>query len=160
MRLHETVTGCALSINNNVAGDINMRNQFKSLLAVFVMLLASGMAAHAGCTNEQFAGTWDVVFSDGNSCRLVLTAEGEVLANPDRSLSTCFDPFRGETAPDSGSFDVASECLVTFALEVEGNEIQMVGRIAKTRDIGAGGYVVLLDEFPYAQKGSFNMIKI
>jgi len=132
-----------------------MKIQTRSVAAFIVLLLGWGTSAYAGCTNAQFAGTWDVAFSDGNVCSLVIDADGNVLTNPDRSLSTCFDPFRGETAPDSGTVEITSDCLANFDLWVEGAEIQMGGRIAKTRDIGAGIYVIPA----YAMKGSFNMVR-
>ena len=132
-----------------------MKIQKGSLAAFFVLLLGWGTTAYAGCTNEQFAGTWDVAFSDGNVCNLIIDSEGNVLTSSDNSLSTCFDPFRGTTAPDSGSVAVADECLANIVLVVEGAEIQMGARIAKTRDIGAGIYVIPI----VPVKGSFTMIR-
>ena len=102
-----------------------MKRRLTSFLIVLVAVLAWSSSAYAGCTNKQFSGTWGIVFSDGNSCSLVVNKEGEVLTDPDRSLSTCFDPFRGETAPDSGSYEVTSDCVASFNLEVEGQEIEM-----------------------------------
>jgi len=137
-----------------------MTRRITGFLTIFVAVLAWSSSAYAACTNAQFAGTWDVVFSDGNSCRLVLNAEGEVLTEPSRSLSTCFDPFRGETAPDSGTYFVGSDCLASFILEVEGNEVDMFGRIAQTRDIVAGFFVVILPVDPFFEKGAFTMIRV
>ncbi len=137
-----------------------MKRRITSFLTIFVAVLAWSSSAYAACTNEQFAGTWDVVFSDGNSCRLVLNVEGEVLTNPDRSLSTCFDPFAGETAPDSGAYFVASDCSASFSLLVEGLDVSMFGRIAQTRDIVAGFFVVMLPAAPFFEKGAFTMIRM
>lgn len=137
-----------------------MKSRITSFLATLVVLLAWGPSAYAACTNAQFAGTWDVVFSDGNSCRLVLNKEGEVLTNPDRSLSTCFDPFRGTAVPDSGTYDVASDCSASFFPVVEGLTIQMYGRIAQPRNTGAGFFVVEFPGPPWAVKGAFTMIRV
>jgi hypothetical protein len=63
-------------------GEIKMKSRITSFLATLVVLLAWGPSAYAACTNAQFAGTWDVVFSDGNSCRLVLNKEVVELPNP------------------------------------------------------------------------------
>lgn len=137
-----------------------MKGRITSFLAT-VVLLAWGSSAYAACTSAQFAGTWDVVFSDGNSCRLVLTKDGDVLTNPDRSLSTCFDPFRGETAPDSGTYDIARTCDAHFSLVIEGLFVEMYGRIAQPRNVSAGFYVILETQEPPSAlaKGSFTMIR-
>lgn len=138
-----------------------MKRRITSFLIVLVAVLAWSSSAYARCTNAQFSGTWDIVFSDGNSCSLVVNKEGEVLTEPDRSLSTCFDPFRGETAPDSGTIAVTSDCVASFDLVVEGLNIEMYGRIAKTRDTGAGFYLTFLSYDPLeVVKGSFNMIRV
>jgi len=136
-----------------------MKGRNISFLAIFVVLLAWGPGVYAGCNNAQLAGTWDVVFSDGNSCRLVLDKGGEVLTLPDRSLSTCFDPFRGATAPESGSYEVDQNCALTFNLLVEDLNIEMYGRLTPSHQIGAGFYVAFVPEV-YAAKGSFNIMPV
>ena len=132
-----------------------MKSRTGSLIASFVVLFVCSANAYAGCTNAQFAGTWDVVFSDGNACHLVVDSDGTVITNSDFSQSTCFDPFRGSTVPNSGAVVVATDCSVTFALVVEGFPLEMYGRIAKTRDTGAGIYILA-----GPSKGSFNMIRV
>lgn len=148
-----------LTSNGRYQGDTHMKNRMNRLLATFVAVLAWSSSAYAGCTNAQFAGTWGVVFADGNTCRLILNRDGEVLTEPGRTLSTCFDPFRGETAPDSGTVVVASDCSAIFKLRVEGLEIDMYGRIAQTRDIVAGFHIVILSDDPWVEKGAFTMIR-
>jgi hypothetical protein len=136
-----------------------MKNRINKLLATFVAVLVWSSSAYAGCTNAQFAGTWHVVFADGNTCKLVLNMDGDVLIAGDRSQSVCFDPFRGVTEPDAGTVAVASDCSAIIELDVEGLEIDMYGRIAKTRDIIAGFHIVFLPADPWVQKGAFTMIR-
>ena len=148
-----------LTSNGRYQGDTHMKNRMNKLLATIVAVLAWSSSAYAGCTNEQFAGTWGVVFADGNSCKLVLDKEGDVLIAGDRSQSVCFDPFRGVTEPDLGTVAVASDCSAIINLEVEGLKIEMYGRIAKTRDIVAGFHIVFLSDDPWVEKGAFTMIR-
>lgn len=135
-----------------------MTSRITKLLAALVVGLVWGSSAYAGCTNAQLAGTWEAVFSDGNSCRLVLNKEGEVLID-ELNLSVCFDPFRGATAPDEGSSGVTSDCSVTFDLVVEGVNVQMYGRLAEPRNIGAGFFVAFVPDV-FADKGSFNLVRV
>lgn len=132
-----------------------MKIHTRSVAAFFVLLMGWGASAYAGCTNAQFAGTWDVAFSDGNVCNLIVDGDGNVLTSSDNSLSTCFDPFRGTTSPDAGLVQITDDCLADIGLWVEGAEIQMGARIAKTRDIAAGIYVIPV----VPVKGSFTMIR-
>ena len=137
-----------------------MKNRFNKLLATVVAVLVWGSSAYAGCTNAQFAGTWDVVFADGNSCKLVLNDDGDVLIAGDRSQSVCFDPFRGVTEPDAGTVAVGNDCLANINLIVEGVTIEMLARIANPRNIGAGGYLVFVPGVPTpVDKGAFTMIR-
>lgn len=99
------------------------------------------------------------MFADGNTCKLVLNMDGDVLIAGDRSQSVCFDPFRGVTEPDAGTVVVASDCSAMIEIDVEGLEIDMYGRIAKTRDIIAGFHIVFLPADPWVQKGAFTMIR-
>ena len=133
-----------------------MKSRITSFLATLVAVLAWSSSAYAGCTNEEFAGTWDFVFSDGNACSLVFNEEGEVLIAGDSSLSICLDPFRGVTEPDSGMIAVGSDCSVDFDLLVEDIEIDLFGRIAQSHDIGAGFFVM----GAFGVKGSFTMIEV
>ena len=146
--------------NGRYQGDTHMKSQISKILTAFVVVLVWSSSAFAGCTNAQFAGTWDVVFGDGNSCKFVLNKEGEVLIAGDRSQSVCFDPFRGVTEPDSGTVAVGSDCLANISLEVEGVTIEMLGRIAQPRNIGAGGYLIFVPGVPNpVSKGAFTMIR-
>jgi hypothetical protein len=135
-----------------------MKGRFIKLCAALLALLAWSSSVYAGCTNAQIAGSWDVVFSDGNSCRLVLDTEGAVLIDG-LSLSICFDPFRGTTAPDEGAYAVAPDCSITFDVKVEGANLQMFGRLTAARKFGAGFYVLFVPEV-FADKGSFNLMRV
>ena len=150
----------ALTNNGANRRGTHMKNRITGLLITFAVVLVWGSSAYAGCTNEQFAGTWDVVFADGNSCKLVLDKNGDVLIAGDRSQSVCFDPFRGVTEPDAGTVVLGSDCLANFNLVVEGATIEMLGRIASPRNVGAGGYLVFFPGVsePVA-KGAFTMIR-
>ena len=135
-----------------------MESRVNRLLATLIVALAVSANAYAGCTNTQFAGAWDVVFSDGNSCRLVVDKEGEVLIEDDKSQSTCFDPFRGVTVPDEGSYSVSGDCSVSFQLAVEGATVEMYGRVIQPRIFGTGLFVTYIPDV-FAAKGSFNMAR-
>lgn len=142
-----------------------MTTRMTGLLATIFALLVWGPNAQAACTAAQFAGTWDVVFSDGNSCRLILDRDGSLLTAPDRSLSTCMDPFLGVTAPDGGGYEVDSSCGAGFVLVVEDQVVEMFGRIAQPRNISAGYYLLYSaadyvpnESSPFA-KGAFTMIR-
>ena len=152
--------GPALTSNGEDQGDTYMKNRMSKLLATFAAVLVFGSNAYAGCTNAQFAGTWDVVFTDGNSCKLVVDGAGDVFIAGDRSESVCFDPFRGVTEPDAGTVAVGSDCLANISLVVEGVTVEMIARIANPRNIGAGGFVILVPgvSSPVA-KGAFTMIR-
>lgn len=99
------------------------------------------------------------MFSDGNSCRLVLDNKGEVLIESDRSLRTCFDPFRGATVPDEGSYSLNSDCSVVFELVVEGANIDMYGQIIQPRIFGTGFFLAYIPDI-FATKGSFNLARV
>ena len=129
-----------------------MKNQVTTLLATIAAVCAWSSSAHAGCNNAEVVGTWDVTFSDGNSCNLLLDLHGNVVADE----STCYDPFRGSTAPDSGTFDVAGDCSVSIDIVVEGLPVDLDGRIARGRASGAGRYVVSY----FGVKGSFTMVRM
>jgi hypothetical protein len=137
-----------------------MKNRISKLLATCVAVLVWSSSAFAGCNNAQFAGTWDVVFNDGNSCKLVFNMDGDVLIAGDRSQSLCYDPFRGVTEPDAGTVSVGSDCLANINLIVEGATLELLGRIANPRNIGVGGYLVFIPgvEQPVV-KGAFTMVR-
>ena len=150
----------ALTINGSYQGDTHMKNRISKLLATFLAVLVWSSSAYARCTNAQFAGTWDVVFTDGNSCKLVVNAAGDILIAGDRSQSVCYDPFRGVTEPDSGTVSVGSDCLANINLGVEGVTLEMLGRIANPRNIGAGGFLIFIPGVSNpVVKGSFTMIR-
>jgi len=129
-----------------------MKNRLNILLITLVSVLAWGSSAYAGCTNAQFAGTWDVTFSDGNSCTFLVDKQGDVIADE----SICNDPFRGTTAPDSGSFAVAEGCSFEAGIVVEGIPIELAGYISRGRDTGAGSFV-LRDFF---LKGGITLVRL
>lgn len=137
--------------NKNVKG-IYMKIRITSFLAALVAVMAWGPTAYAACPNAEFAGTWDATFSDGNSCRIVLNREGDVLADE----SVCYDPFRGTTTPDSGTLITARDCSVTGNIVVEGVTVALAGQFARGRDTGAGRYLVEA----FFVKGSFTMIRV
>lgn len=138
--------------NGRYRGEIHMKNRINRLLTTFVAVLAWSSSAYAGCNDAEFVGTWEVTFSDGNSCRLLLNRQGEVVANESR----CYDPFRGSTAPDSGTYAVASDCSVNVNVVVEGVTVELAGQISRGRDTGAGRYLVPA----YSVKGGFTLIRV
>jgi hypothetical protein len=129
-----------------------MKNRVTTMLAALAAVFAWSSSAHAGCNNAEVVGTWDVTFSDGNSCSLRLNLDGNVIADE----SVCYDPFRGSTTPDSGTFDVASDCSVSIDIVVEGLPVDLDGRIARGRASGAGRYVVSY----FGVKGLFTMVRM
>lgn len=129
-----------------------MKNRISKLMITVVAVLAWGSNAYAGCNNEKFAGTWDVAFSDGNSCRLLLDSQGEVIADE----SVCFDPFRGATSPDSGNYDVANDCSINAILVIEGATVELAGQFSNGRNIGAGRFLVPA----FFVKGGYTMIRV
>ena len=128
-----------------------MKRQIHGVSALLVAGMMWGSGAYASCTNAEFSGTWELAFSDGNSCRLVVDKQGEVIA----PASACFDPFRGSTAPDSGTIVVGSDCSATGSIVVEGVTVELAAQIARTRDSGAGRYLVPA----YAVKGAISLIR-
>lgn len=129
-----------------------MKNRMNKLLVTVIAVLAWGSNAYAGCNNEKFAGTWDVAFSDGNSCRLLLDSQGDVIADE----SICFDPFRGTTTPDAGSYAVANDCSISASIVVEGVTVELAGQFSNGRNIGAGRYLVSA----FFVKGGYTMIRV
>jgi len=129
-----------------------MKSQAKGLVAGLAMVLAWSSSAYAACNGAEIVGAWDVTFSDGNSCVLLLDLHGDVIA----SESLCYDPFRGSTAPDSGTYTVAKDCSVHINLVVEGLPVDLAGRIARGRANGAGRYLVPA----YSVKGAFTMVRL
>jgi len=136
----------------DIEGGIHMKKPATTLLATLAAVLACSSSAYAGCNNAEFAGTWDVTFSDGNSCNLVLDLQGNVNAGESR----CYDPFRGSTAPDSGDFSVANDCSVSINIVVEGVDVELAGQVARARASGAGRYLVPA----YSVKGLFTMVRM
>ena len=129
-----------------------MKNKINKLLITLVAVLACGSNAYATCSNPNFFGKWDVIFSDGNSCRLLLDRGGKV--NADKSI--CYDPFRGAAAPDSGSYSVARDCSINAILVVEGATFELAGLFAVGRNTGAGYFVVPA----FNAKGSYTMMRL
>ncbi len=64
------------------------------------------------------------------------------------------------TEPDAGTVAVGSDCLANFNLVVEGVTIEMIGRIANPRTIGAGGFLIYIPGLPDpVAKGAFTMVR-
>jgi len=78
--------------------------------------------------------------------------QGDVIADE----SICYDPFRGTTAPDSGSFTVAEDCSVMAEIVVEGIPIELAGYISRGRDTGAGRFVV----WAFGVKGAITLVRL
>lgn len=133
-------------------GDVEMKNRVIKLTTTMTAVLALSANAYAGCNNAEISGDWDVTFSDGNSCTLRLDLQGDVVAEESR----CYDPFRGATAPDAGSYAVNSDCSINISLVVEGVPVDLAGQVARAGASGAGRYVVA----PYWVKGAFTMIRM
>ena len=91
---------------------------------------------------------------------MVLDEEGLVLIDSDRSLSTCFDPFRGITTPDSGTYAVEKDCSFSFELIVEGVNVDLYGRLTPPQQIGAGFYVLTFNRQVPIDKGSFSILPV
>ena len=144
--------GPTLAVSPGEHGDAPMKNRMTTLLIGLAAALAWSSSAQAACNGAEFAGTWEVAFSDGNSCQLVLDMQGDLIAEE----SLCFDPFRGRTAPDSGSYAVASDCSVSAVLVVEGVTVEPAAQFARTRAIGAGRFVVPA----YGFKGGVTMVRM
>jgi hypothetical protein len=122
------------------------------VLITLVAVLACGSNAYAGCANPKFFGAWDVQFSNGNSCVLLLGRGGEVIANK----SVCYDPFRGAAAPDSGSYAVAKDCTFSTSLVIEGVTVELEGQFGIDRNMGAGRFVVP----DFQEKGGITMLRM
>lgn len=122
------------------------------ILVTMIVVFGLGSNAYAACAVKKLVGPWDVAFSDGNSCRLHLTTTGDINVNK----SSCYDPFRGVTIPDSGSFEITKECEISATLSVEGLVVDLAGQLAMNRILGAGGFVVPAFEV----KGGFTMIRL
>ncbi|MGI9263602.1 MAG: hypothetical protein ACR2QU_01655 [Gammaproteobacteria bacterium] len=130
-----------------------MTNKINKVLITLVAMLACASNAYAGCTNPKFFGAWDVQFSDGTSCRLVLGRGGEVLADK----SVCYDPSRGATAPDSGSYAVVpKDCEISASVVVQGVTIDLEGVFAIDRNTGHGRFLVPA----FAVMGGYSMIRM
>jgi len=122
------------------------------VLITLVAVLACGSNAYAGCANPKFFGAWDVQFSNGNSCVLLLGPGGKVVANK----SICYDPFRGGAAPDSGSYAVAKDCTFSTSLVIEGVAVELEGQFGIDRNMGAGRFVVP----DFQEKGGITMLRM
>lgn len=140
------------SLATEINGGRQMRNRINKLVITLIAVLACSSNAYAACNNGKFLGGWDVSFSDGNSCVLILARGGEIIADK----SVCYDPFRGATAPDSGSYAVARDCTISASLVVEGVTIELEGQMAMDRNTGAGRFVVPA----FQAKGGMTMLRL
>ena len=114
--------------------------------------LVFSSASYAGCTPPQVSGVWEVAFSDGNSCRLVLRPNGTINADD----SVCFDPDRGTGAPDSGQLKVKGNCFAEGEIVLGGISVELPVQFSNDRTTGAGRYRVSAD----GTKGSVVLIRV
>jgi hypothetical protein len=125
----------------------------KNLLASLICLtLIWSSASYAGCTAAQISGTWEMAFSDGNSCRVRLKHNGEIQVED----SVCFDPDRGAAAPDSGTLRVNGVCFAEGGIVIGGVAIELPVQFSNDRTTGAGRYRVSAD----GSKGSVVLIRV
>ena len=129
-----------------------MNKGLKTALVTLAAVLAWSSSAYAGCNNPQFGGIWDLQFSDGNSCRLLVDRDGGVIAEE----SVCYDPFVGATAPDSGVLTVGEDCSIAGNIVVQGLTVELEAQIGTTRGIAAGRFIVPA----YWIKGAITMIRV
>jgi len=142
-----------LTSNHRYQGDIHMKSRMNRLLTAVVVVLAWSSSAYAGCNNSQFAGSWDIQFSDGNSCRVLVDMSGDVVAEE----SSCYDPFLGAAPPRSGAFAVAKDCSVNGHIVVpQGITVDLEALIAGGRNVGAGRFLI----WNYGVKGAITMIRV
>ena len=129
-----------------------MTKRVINFLLASIAILAFSANAYAGCTKAQISGTWEVAFSNGNSCRIKLNSLGKVVA----SASDCFDPFRGVAGVDSGKLPVKSNCLAEGNIVVEGIKTKLAIQFAADRSTGGGRYLLA----DMSAKGSVIMIRL
>ena len=130
-----------------------MSTKSKVLLASVVGLtLGWSSASYAGCSPPQVSGTWEVAFSDGNSCRLKLLNTGVIKA----ASSVCYDPDRGAAEPDSGKIKVKANCFAEGEIVLGGVAVELPVQFSHDRSMAAGRYRVSAD----GSKGSVVMIRV
>ncbi len=130
-----------------------MRTLAKGVLVTGVVAgLAWSSASQAGCTPAQVSGTWEIAFSDGNSCRVKLRSNGNV----DTGKSVCFDPDRGSSGLDSGRIKVAGDCFAEGEIVVGGFAIELPVQFSQDRGTAAGRFRVEAA----GTKGSVTMIRV
>lgn len=129
-----------------------MKSKINKLMITLVAVLACSSNAYAACSNPKFFGAWDVQFSNGDSCVLLLGRGGVVIADK----SVCYDPFRGAAPPDSGSYSVAKNCTFSVSLVTQGVAVELEGQFGIDRNIGAGRYVVP----DFQEKGGITLLRM
>ena len=129
-----------------------MKIRVINFLIASIAILAFSTSAYAGSTKPQVSGIWEVVFSDGNSCRLKLNIKGKVVT----SASVCFNPDLGAAPPDSGSLPVAKDCLAEGNIVIQGVTTELAIQISTDRSIGAGRYL----QPASGDKGSVVMVRV
>ncbi|MFV8819664.1 hypothetical protein [Haliea sp. E17] len=123
-----------------------------TLASLFGLALGLSPSGYAACTAPQMTGFWELAFSDGNSCRLKLNSNGTINAG----VSTCYDPDRGSTTPDSGQIKTAANCFAEGELVVEGFSIELPVQFSQDRGTAAGRYRVSAN----GVKGSVVMVRV
>ena len=129
-----------------------MKTRYTSALVTATAILMASSAAYAGCTGAQISGVWEAAFSDGNSCRFKINANGNIAA----AKSVCFDPSAGSIAPDSGSLVVSGNCLAEGSFTVLGATIELAIQFATDRNTGGGRYLYQVG----GEKGNVIMIRV
>jgi hypothetical protein len=122
-------------------------------IAIASVGLAMGFssASFAACTAAQVSGTWEVAFSDGNSCRLKLNNNGSINAGK----SVCYDPTRGTAVPDSGNLKVQGNCFAEGEIVLGGARVELPVQFSNDRTTAAGRYLA-----PDMSKGSVVLIRV
>ncbi len=120
-------------------------------IAAVGLTVGFSSASFAACTSAQVSGTWEVAFSDGNSCRLKLNNNGSISADK----SVCYDPTRGTTVPDSGNLKVQGNCFAEGEIVIGGAVIELPVQFSNDRTTAAGRYLA-----PDQTKGSVVLIRV
>lgn len=128
----------------------------KKINTVIGLMLVASMgwsaSASAGCNAQQVSGTWEVAFSDGNSCRLKIKPNGAV----DTNVSVCYDPDRGTTDLDSGNLKPKGDCFAEGKVIISGVTIELPVQFSHDRSMAAGRFRVSAD----GSKGSVVMVRV
>lgn len=87
------------------------------LIGIATLLAFPAPALHAGCTQQNIAGTWDIYipFSDAwQYCTVVVKKDGKVASG-----SKCKDSYGGTETVTGGKFTLSSKCIFTGTIDVK-----------------------------------------